>query len=142
MSRSLRALAIAACTTSCLAGSGCGSGTATPPATVVTVTAPAPSAAAPSGTTTPPTAPAAPTEGMTPPAPRKRVPDVVGMNLQAAQDHLQAAGFYVLNDKDATGQNRLQVMDRNWEVVRQDPAAGKRVSTDTLITLYAKKIGE
>ncbi|SEU28432.1 PASTA domain-containing protein [Nonomuraea wenchangensis] len=73
---------------------------------------------------------------------RKRLPDVVGMNLQAAQDFLQAKGFYILDDQDATGQGRLQVFDRNWQVVRQDPAAGRRVPTDTLITLYAKKIGE
>ncbi|TDC84275.1 hypothetical protein E1292_49540 [Nonomuraea deserti] len=64
------------------------------------------------------------------------------MNLQAAQDHLQATGFYLLDDQDATGQDRLQVLDRNWLVVRQTPAAGKRVTTDTLITLHAKKIGE
>lgn len=75
-------------------------------------------------------------------AAKKKLPDVVGMNLQEGQDTLQAAGFYVFNDKDATGQNRLQVFDRNWVVTKQSPAAGRRVSTDTLITLYAKKIGE
>ncbi|MGN9845287.1 PASTA domain-containing protein [Nonomuraea sp. H19] len=77
-----------------------------------------------------------------PAAEEKKLPDVVGMNLQEGQDTLQAAGFYVLNDKDATGQNRLQVFDRNWVITKQSPAAGRKVSTDTLITLYAKKIGE
>ncbi|WP_405393437.1 PASTA domain-containing protein [Microbispora hainanensis] len=67
---------------------------------------------------------------------------MVGMNLQAAQDKLQAAGFYVLDDQDATGQGRFQVFDRNWVVTRQKPAAGRKISTDTLVVLYAKKYGE
>ncbi|WP_189240508.1 PASTA domain-containing protein [Planomonospora parontospora] len=70
------------------------------------------------------------------------LPNVIGMSLQEGQDTMQAAGFYVLNDKDATGQNRFQVSDRNWVVTDQSPAAGVSVSTNTLITLYAKKIGE
>ncbi|GAA2216149.1 PASTA domain-containing protein [Nonomuraea monospora] len=107
------------------------------------------------GTGTPPAAPvetvtvqATSTASSGPPKPsetaaeQKTLPDVVGMNLQEGQDTLQAAGFHALNDKDATGQNRLQVLDRNWVVTRQSPPAGSKVSTDTLITLYAKKIGE
>ncbi|WP_204052177.1 PASTA domain-containing protein [Microbispora siamensis] len=78
-----------------------------------------------------------------PPAAGKAVlPDVVGMNLQAAQDTMQAAGFYVLDDQDDTGQHRLQVFDRNWVVTRQEPAAGTKVPTDTLVVLWAKKYGE
>jgi hypothetical protein len=34
------------------------------------------------------------------------VPDVIGMNHQLAQDTLQAAGFYLLLEEDATGQGR------------------------------------
>jgi hypothetical protein len=34
------------------------------------------------------------------------------MNLQAAQDLLQARGFYVLDDQDATGQGRRGVCSR------------------------------
>ena len=63
------------------------------------------------------------------------------MNLQAAQDRLQAAGFHILDDQDATGQSRFQVFDRNWVVTRQKPAGGRKVSTDTLIVLHAKKYG-
>jgi hypothetical protein len=55
---------------------------------------------------------------------------------------MQAAGFYLLDDQDATGQGRFQVYDRNWVVTRQSPTAGRKVSLDTKITLYAKKIGE
>lgn len=66
------------------------------------------------------------------------LPDVVGQDLQAAQDEAQAAGFYVLDDQDASGQNRLQVLDRNWTVCRQEPAAGTH-PTDTPVVLYAVK---
>lgn len=75
-----------------------------------------------------------------PPAAEKAIlPNVVGMNLQQAQDTMQAAGFYLLNDKDGTGQNRFQVSDRNWVVTRQEPAAGQEVDLATKVTLWAKK---
>lgn len=75
-------------------------------------------------------------------ADRITVPDVVGMNHQYAQDELQAAGFYMLDERDATGQDRLMLWDRNWVVVSQDPPAGSRVSEDATITLSSKKEGE
>ncbi|NUW30754.1 PASTA domain-containing protein [Nonomuraea sp. SMC257] len=133
--------------TAFLAACGACTPPATPAATVTaTVTATVPAPTAPATVTESPEpadppkqktdAPAAPAEE------KKKLPDVVGMNLQAGQDTLQAAGFYVLNDKDATGQNRFQVFDRNWVITKQTPAGGRTVSTSTLITLYAKKIGE
>lgn len=69
------------------------------------------------------------------------LPDLVGQNLQAAQDEAQAAGFYALDDQDASGQNRLQVLDRNWIVCSQEPAPGTH-PTDTPVTLHAVKDGE
>jgi PASTA domain-containing protein len=66
------------------------------------------------------------------------LPDLVGLDLQAAQDEAQDAGFYALDDQDASGQNRLQVLDRNWTVCRQEPAAGTH-PTDTPVVLYAVK---
>ncbi len=48
----------------------------------------------------------------------------------------------VTREKDATGLDRLLVLDSNWEVVSQKPAAGKRVSEDATITLSSKKNGE
>ena len=67
------------------------------------------------------------------------LPNVVGKDLQLAQDTLQAAGFYNLTSHDSTGLNRLQVLDRNWRVTDQTPAAGTRVAADQLIDLGAKK---
>ena len=69
------------------------------------------------------------------------LPDLVGQDLQAAQDEAQAAGFYVLDDQDAGGQDRLQVFDRNWTVCRQTPGPGTH-PTDTPVILYAVKDDE
>jgi hypothetical protein len=117
---------------------GCGTGTAAP---AVTVTAPAPVEKSPKPVEQDDKE-SAPAKEPEEAAEKKTLPDVVGMNLQKGQDTMQAAGFLLLNDKDATGQNRLQVYDRNWVVTKQSPAAGRKVPVDTLITLYAKKIGE
>lgn len=70
------------------------------------------------------------------------VPDVTGLDHQAAQDALQGEGLWLLDEEDATGQGRALLFDRNWEVVRTKPPAGSSVSEDTTITLYSKKQGE
>jgi hypothetical protein len=72
----------------------------------------------------------------------KRVPNVVGMNHQAAQDRLQASGFHNLRERDCTGRGRLLLFDRNWRVVRQSPAAGRRVRTNRAITLCSVKYSD
>ena len=69
------------------------------------------------------------------------VPDVVGMNLQSAQERLRALGLGT-SSSDATGQGRMQLWDRNWEVVGQSPAAGTEVSIGTSVDMSVKKIGE
>jgi hypothetical protein len=70
------------------------------------------------------------------------VPDVVGMDHQDAQNKMQDVGLFNLDEEDATGQGRLLILDHNWEVVRQKPAAGSRVTDDTTILLISKKKGE
>jgi hypothetical protein len=55
---------------------------------------------------------------------------------------MQAAGYYKLTEEDATGQGRLLIDDRNWQVVSQDPAPGTHAPPSTTITLRSKKIGE
>lgn len=70
------------------------------------------------------------------------VPNVVGKDHQLAQDTMQSAGLYSLDEKDATGQGRALLFDRNWTTVEQDPAAGACVPEDTTVTLSAKKDGE
>lgn len=70
------------------------------------------------------------------------VPDVTGMDHQAAQDVMQGEGLWLLDEVDCTGQDRMLLWDRNWEVVRTDPPAGSRVREDDTITLCSKKQGE
>lgn len=67
------------------------------------------------------------------------VPNEVGKNHQAAQDDMQAHGLYNLSEKDATGQGRMLILDRNWKVVSQSPAPGTKVADDATITLRSKK---
>jgi hypothetical protein len=118
---------------------GCGGGADTAsPATTVAPPPPAPVLTA----TALESAAERPVKGGTSAPEKKTLPNVVGMNLQQGQDAMQAAGFYLLDDQDAGGQNRLQVYDRNWVVTRQTPAAGRKVPTDTPVVLYAKKYGE
>jgi hypothetical protein len=73
---------------------------------------------------------------------RARVPNEVGKNHQAAQDDLQAHGFFNLRERDCTGRGRLLLFDRNWRVVRQSPRAGSRVSTNRAITLCSVKYSD
>ncbi|MFG1924444.1 PASTA domain-containing protein [Cryptosporangium sp. NPDC048952] len=76
----------------------------------------------------------APSEGV--------IPDVVCRDLQAAQDALQAAGFFVLDSVDGSGEGRRQFVDRNWIVVKQSVAAGTRPVRSTRVLLTVVKIGE
>jgi hypothetical protein len=70
------------------------------------------------------------------------MPQLVGQNLQLAQDTLQAKGSFLLDQQDASGLNRLQLLDSNWRVCAQQPKPGRTVSVDYIITLAAAKIGE
>jgi hypothetical protein len=130
----IRTFAVACSVAALFTIAGCGGGNSTGPAKAVTARPPRTPT-----TSALPTIAAAP---KTAPAKTIRVPNVVGHNHQTAQDEMQAAGFYTLEEKDATGQGRLLLWDRNWVVVRQSPKAGAKVTPDTTITLYSKKIGE
>ncbi|MFI5954481.1 PASTA domain-containing protein [Cryptosporangium sp. NPDC051539] len=70
------------------------------------------------------------------------IPNVVCRDLQAAQDAMQAAGFFVLDSTDGTGQGRRQLVDRNWVVTSQSVAAGSRPVRSTRVLLTVVKIGE
>ncbi len=70
------------------------------------------------------------------------VPAVVGMVHQTAQDTMQASGLYVLLERDATGQGRLLINDRNWVTTAQQPGPGEVVNCGTTVTLTAKKADE
>lgn len=67
------------------------------------------------------------------------VPDATGMNYQQAQDRWRSLGLLVGVATDATGANRLALLDSNWFVVDQDIAPGTTVATGTMITATVKK---
>lgn len=70
------------------------------------------------------------------------LPDVTGMDLQSAQDELQAAGYEHLDSIDDTGRGRDQILDSNWIVVDMLPGAGEEVSPAYEITLFVVKEDE
>ena len=70
------------------------------------------------------------------------MPDLIGKNLQRAQDRLQSLGSFLMDQEDATGEGRWQLLDRNWYVCSQKPAAGKKVPLSAIVTLYVVKLDE
>ncbi|WP_424216557.1 PASTA domain-containing protein (plasmid) [Streptomyces sp. BI20] len=83
-------------------------------------------------------APAAPEAA----ADKATVPNAVGQVLQTAQDQAQAGGFFLLGSTDALGRGRMQVLDRNWKVCAQTPAAGTAVDTTTKLVFATVKLEE
>ncbi|HEV8527722.1 MAG TPA: hypothetical protein VGS60_09260 [Actinomycetes bacterium] len=71
-----------------------------------------------------------------------KMPRLVGMVLQDAQDTLQSLGSYVLDQQDATGLDRWQMLDSNWKVCSQDPAPGARVPLSATVSLASVKLSE
>jgi hypothetical protein len=118
---------------------GCGNAPAQPARPEVSTPAPTTeggSASTPAGT------PEQPTAGASPAPPANAtivVPDGVGKDYQTAQDIWRAAGLHVAPAHDATGANRLPVIDSNWVVLAQDPKAGTRVDKGSFIKATVKK---
>lgn len=91
----------------------------------------------PSGKRAKPSKPASPSPTRTTAA----LPDFTGKGLQAAQDAAQELGYHVLDSRDLTGQERLQVWDRNWKVCGQSPKPGRR-PVDQEVTFMVVQLGE
>lgn len=70
------------------------------------------------------------------------MPNVVGMNLQLAQDLLQSKGSYLMDQTDAIGLGRIQILDSNWRVCKQSPSAGAKIPTSSVVTLASVKLAE
>jgi hypothetical protein len=66
------------------------------------------------------------------------MPDVVCMDLQAAQDEIQDHGVFFSKSVDATGEGRRQIFDRNWIVVEQSPAAGQPIGENEAVLSVVK----
>ena len=70
------------------------------------------------------------------------MPALVGMNLQVAQNQLQARGSFLLTQTDGTGEGRFQMLDYGWKVCAQDPAAGTVTDIVRLVELVTVKLHE
>ena len=121
--------------------SGCGGDPA--PAVTVTQAAPTVTVAPTSAAVTPTPAEVAPSAEPVEAAPETfTMPKLVGKNLQLAQDILQKEGSYLMDQQDAAGLDRIQVMDSNWKVCSQKPKAGKKVPVDEMVVLASVKLDE
>ncbi len=69
----------------------------------------------------------------------KRMPDVVCMGLQDAQNEIQDRGVFFSKSEDATGDGRRQLWDRNWIVVSQDPEPGVPIGEREAVLYVVKK---
>jgi hypothetical protein len=73
------------------------------------------------------------------------MPQLVGRNLQDAQDAIQSLTHdtvYLTRSHDATGRNRHQVLDRDWKVCTQNVAPGASFTAATTIDFGAVKSSE
>lgn len=133
-----------------LTANGCGSSSSSSstPSTVTqvvvtqTVQAPAETTTVAAPATTPK---AAPKKAATKEADGFTMPDEVGKGLQEAQDDIQAASgdpLYFTSSTDASGDDRSQIIDSNWQVCSQNVPAGTRADADTDITFDAVKLDE
>jgi hypothetical protein len=94
------------------------------------------------GSTDTSTAPAATTAQA---AKEWKMPNLVGTNLQAAQDKMQSVTgdpVFLTSSHDATGRQRQQVFDRDWTVCSQNVAAGTLFTIKSKIDFGAVKLTE
>ena len=97
----------------------------------------------------PPTAPPAPAVDSVPSgaasASSWTMPDLVGVNLQDAQNAIQSLTDFeiaVTTSHDESGAGRQQVVDRNWKVCSQNVAPGEEITTSTRIDFGTVKLEE
>jgi hypothetical protein len=79
------------------------------------------------------------------PAQQWVMPDLVGRNLQEAQDAMQRLTgnpVFITRSHDATGKKRNQVVDSNWQVCSQNIAPGGQVTDKSTVDFGAVKAGE
>ncbi len=73
------------------------------------------------------------------------MPNLVGSNLQDAQDAIQALTdnkIFFTKSHDATGRGRHQILDRDWKVCDQNVRPGATITASTTIDFGAAKLSE
>ena len=71
--------------------------------------------------------------------PRPVMPNVICLTLQAAQDLIQDQGVFFSRSQDATGQNRSQLVDSNWIVIKQNIRPGQQFSEGDAVLQVLKE---
>jgi len=125
-------VSVGACAVLVLVG-GCGAGAEEErePATTVTVEQP------PGNTEAPEEEPRA--------VDQWAMPDLVGATLQDAQDQIQAltaGAVFRTGSHDLGGQDRNQVLDRNWQVCTQNVAPGATLTAASQVDFGVVKLEE
>jgi hypothetical protein len=86
--------------------------------------------------------------GGTPPSgnPKQWVmPNLVGVNLQQAQDRIQALTgdpLFLTTSHDASGKGRHQILDKDWKVCAQNVTPGAPVTMNSKIDFGTVKLAE
>jgi hypothetical protein len=73
------------------------------------------------------------------------MPDLIGSNLQDAQDAIQKLTnneIFYTGSTDLTGEGRNQIMDANWQVCTSTPPPGTTITKDTMIDFGVVRIDE
>jgi len=81
----------------------------------------------------------------TAPAKEWTMPNMVGRGLQEAQDAMQKLTgdpVFLTSSHDATGAKRQQMVDHNWKVCSQTPAAGTTITMKSVVDFGAVKTAE
>jgi hypothetical protein len=78
-------------------------------------------------------------EGAAPEVAGGTMPDFTGMAVKVARQGLDASTSIAVND--ASGQDRMVLMESNWQVCSQEPAAGTKLDGQP-VTLTAVKFEE
>jgi len=71
------------------------------------------------------------------------MPDLRGRNLQSAQDAIQALthdAIWYTGSHDATGADRHQWLDRDWQVCSQTVAPGRKITPKTRINFGVVRV--
>jgi hypothetical protein len=71
------------------------------------------------------------------------MPNLIGMDLQGAQDAIQSVSggqVWLSTSTDLTGQDRAQLSDRNWQVCSSTPTPGATFTVSTMIDFGVVRI--
>ncbi|MGW4099116.1 PASTA domain-containing protein [Mycobacterium sp. NPDC004974] len=76
-------------------------------------------------------------------SPSWTMPNLIGMDLQGAQDAIQSltrGEVWFSSSTDLTGKGRAQISDRNWQVCSSTPPPGAKFSASTDIDFGVVRI--